>query len=269
VLAMVMANTGASPAWWRLKLTSTHLQVPSTHCWPAAATSAPGASIDSENVKKKSKKSEGPPTPIVFDKELPGCRDVALSPEEIAHFKEFGWIVKKRLIDPDELAPVRDCIWPAAAELGLPFDRDDPTTFTLPKDHGLFPPTDPKHTFNGGAGIPNFFGGGSGGWTWRHYSPCTEDWFLERTARHPRVREVATQFLGPLRPSYRCRGVYAVFPKLVADGPSAPVDGSGLGPHTDGVASALNCMIYADDCAPGGGASATDPWPVRYRVPCE
>lgn len=100
----------------------------------------------------------------------------------------------------------------------------------------------------------------------RHYSPCTEDWFLERTARHPRVREVATQFLGPLRPSYRCRGVYAVFPKLVADTSSAPLGGSGLGPHTDGVASALNCMIYADDCAPGGGASTTDP-PAQHHVP--
>ena len=199
---------------------------------------------------------KGPgPAPVVFETELPGCRDVSLSPEEVAHFKEYGWIVKKRLIDPADLAPIRDCIWPAAAALGLPIDRHDPSSFTLPPDHGLFPPTEPKHTFNGGAGIPDFFGGGSSGWTWRHYSPCVEDWFLALTARHPKVREVATQFIGPLRESYRCRGVYAVFPQ-----PAPPeqqeavaVDGSGLGPHTDGVASQLNAMIYADDCAPGGG----------------
>ncbi len=165
-----MVSAPPSAAQRRLKLTSTHLQVPSSrtslhvHCWPAPS----GAAADSKDINHKSK---GPLAPIVFDKELPGCRDVALSREEIAHFKEFGWIVKKRLIDPDELEPVRNCIWPAAAELGLPFDRDDPTTFTLPNDHGLFPPTEPKHTFNGGKGIPNFFGGGSGGHTWRYVLP--------------------------------------------------------------------------------------------------
>ena len=41
------------------------------------------------------------------------------------------------------LAPIRDCIWPAAASLGMPFVRDDPSSFTLPKDHGLFPKTAP------------------------------------------------------------------------------------------------------------------------------
>jgi hypothetical protein len=113
--------------------------------------------------------------PVVFDAVLPGCDDITLSPAEIDHFKEFGWIVKKSLIDPAELAPIRDCIWPAAEALGLPFDRSDPSSFTLPKDHGLFPLTEPKHTYNGGAGIDNFFGS-TGGWVWRHYTPTAEEW---------------------------------------------------------------------------------------------
>ena len=49
----------------------------------------------------------------------------------------------------------------------------------------------------------------------------------------------------------RCRGIYAILPQPKAEG--AVEDGSGLGPHTDGVASQLNLMIYCDDCAPGGG----------------
>ena len=82
----------------------------------------------------------------VFDQELPGCREVQLSPEEVEHFKTSGFIVKKGLIDPFELERVADCVWSAAAELGFPFDRNDPATFTLPKDHGLFPETEPKST---------------------------------------------------------------------------------------------------------------------------
>ena len=222
----------------RLGVTLNHLAAASPDARPA-------------DLKGTPPKGAGP-APEVFALELPGARDVALSREEIAHFKEHGWIVKKRLIDPSELAPIRDCIWPAAAELGMPFTRGDPSTFTLPKDHGLFPETEPKHTFNDGAGIANFFGGGTGGWTWRHYTPCADDWFLGLTARPPKVRAVAAQFLGePLRPSYRCRGIYAILPQPKAEG--AVEDGSGLGPHTDGVASQLNLMIYCDDCAPGGG----------------
>eukprot|EP01051_Picozoa_sp_SAG22_P024845 SAG22_NODE_7075_length_779_cov_1.680882_1_plen_195_part_01 len=158
-----------------------------------------------------------PPAPTVFATELPGCRSTVLSSEEIEHFKRYGWIVKRGLIPPEELAPIRDCIWSAAAALGLPIARDDPASFTLPRDHGLFPETLPKHTYNGGRGIPDYFGGGSGGWTWRHYTPCTEDWFLQATANHPNVRAVAHQFLGPsIRPSRRCRGVYAIFPQPAA-----------------------------------------------------
>jgi hypothetical protein len=66
------------------------------------------------------------------------------------------------------------------------------------------------------------------------------------------VRAVVEQFIGaPLRPSYRTRGIYAIFPQAKPDEPT--VDGAGLGPHTDGVASQINLMIYCDDCAPGGG----------------
>ena len=85
--------------------------------------------------------------PVVFTTELPGCRDTVLSPEEILHFKEHGWIVKKSLIPSEVLAPIRDCIWPAAAALGIPIDRDDSATFTLPNDHGLFPATEPKERY--------------------------------------------------------------------------------------------------------------------------
>jgi hypothetical protein len=76
-----------------------------------AATTAPIAS--KANLKGTPPKGPGP-APVVFDKELPGCRGVDLSPEEIEHFKEHGWIVKKGLIDRAALAPIRDCIWPAA-----------------------------------------------------------------------------------------------------------------------------------------------------------
>ena len=37
----------------------------------------------------------GPLPPRVYDLELPGCREVQLSPEEVEHFKTSGVIVKK------------------------------------------------------------------------------------------------------------------------------------------------------------------------------
>ncbi|MFT5365642.1 MAG: hypothetical protein ACI8V2_000582 [Candidatus Latescibacterota bacterium] len=198
------------------------------------------------------------PLPVrVYDLELPGCREVQLSPEEVEHFKTNGFIVKKGLIDPSDLERVADCVWSAAAELGFPFDRNDPATYTLPKDHGLFPQTEPKHTYHDGAGIPNYFGGKTSGWTWRHYTPCTEDWFLERTARHANVQAVVQQLIGSnVRPSQRCRGLYSVFPQA---SDADPV----LSSHTDGVASQLNCMIYAADCPPHGGGFTL--WPGSHR----
>ncbi len=195
----------------------------------------------------------------VYDLELPGCREVQLSPEEVEHFKTNGFIVKKGLIDPLDLKRVADCVWSAAAELGLPFDRNDPATYMLPKDHGLFPQTEPKCTYHDGAGIPNYFGATTGGWTWRHYTPCTEDWFLQRTARHANVQNVVQQLIGSnLRPSRRCRGLYVVFPR---SSDTEPV--TGLSAHTDGTASQLNCMIYAADCPPHGGGFTL--WPGSHR----
>jgi len=195
----------------------------------------------------------------VYDLELPGCREVTLSPEEIEHFKTNGFIVKKGLIDPSELERVADSVWEAAKLLGFPFDRNDPATFTLPKGHDLFPMTEPKHTYNNGSGIPNYFGGKTSGWTWRHYTPCTEDWFLDSTARHPNVQAVVQQLIGKnVRPSQRCRGLYVVFPQQNDGDSMAPLTG-----HTDGTASQLNCMIYAADCPPNGGGFTL--WPGSHR----
>ena len=74
------------PAPRRLRVALNHL---TSGC---AATTAPIAS--KANLKGTPPKGPGP-APVVFDKELPGCRGVDLSPEEIEHFKEHGWIVKK------------------------------------------------------------------------------------------------------------------------------------------------------------------------------
>ncbi len=70
----------------------------------------------------------GPLPARVYDLNLPGCREVQLSQEEVEHFLTSGFIVKKGLIDPSELERVVDCVWSAAAELGFPFDRNDPAT---------------------------------------------------------------------------------------------------------------------------------------------
>ena len=214
---------------------------------------------DTSKPKPKPKPKPKVLPPRVYDQELPGCREVPLSPEEIEHFKEHGFIVKRGLIDPADLERVADCVWSAADKLGFPFDRNDPATYTLAKEHGLFPQTEPKHTYHDGAGIPNYFAGKSGGWTWRHYTPCTEDWFLERTARHANVQGVVQQLIGTnVRPSQRCRGFYVVFPRASDTDPVG-----GLSAHTDGVASQLNCMIYAADCPPQGGGFTL--WPGSHR----
>lgn len=182
-----------------------------------------------------------------------------ISSEEIEHFKENGFIVKRGLIDSSVLNQINDCVWEAAKELRLPFYRNNPDSYTLPKNHGLFPQTEPKSTYHNGLGIPNYFNGSSNGWTWRHYTPCTENWFLKHTAQHPNVQKVAHQLIGNrIRPSNRCRGLYVVFPEVTNKD-----TGLSLSPHTDGTASQLNCMIYAADCPPGGGGFTI--WPGSHK----
>eukprot|EP01043_Picozoa_sp_COSAG02_P035069 COSAG02_NODE_2489_length_8698_cov_6.406443_3_plen_126_part_00 len=66
------------------------------------------------NLKKDSKGRTALPS-VPYTEELPGAHDVTVSAEEVAFFKENGFLVKRRVIDGEEL-----CASCLASLLSLP-----------------------------------------------------------------------------------------------------------------------------------------------------
>ena len=57
------------------------------------------------------------------------CNRTLLSPGDAAFFKENGYLVKKRLLDPASLAPIVDHVWANAPAC---VDRSDPASWVDP-----------------------------------------------------------------------------------------------------------------------------------------
>lgn len=64
---------------------------------------------------------------------------MGLSEKEIAHFQEFGFIVKRKLIPAEDLAPWVDNMWAKAIPSCL--ERSDPTTWVDPQRHDTWGPS--------------------------------------------------------------------------------------------------------------------------------
>ena len=185
--------------------------------------------------------------PVVFRDPPCFAKGPALNADEIAHFKEHGFLVKRRLIDDGEaLSQAVEHLW-SNVPRGI-LRRDEPASWMdAPHEHW----TDEDVARVGRLS--------HGNWKMRSPGPAgigTEPFLVDRIANHSDVIAVAEAFLGgPIKPPRRVRGIYAVFPKR----PGTP---GRLGPHADYMAAQLAAMVLVDEVPPRCGGFTL--WPGSH-----
>ena len=185
-----------------------------------------------------------------------------LTAEEIAYFKEHGFLFKRSLLDREQVADALDRVWElldryvfAATDSGWRLKRDDPATWRSPKWAPMLP-ADQSGFFEGRQRTAIH------GRTVKIHEIGNEPFLLDLVPNHPSVREIAQKLLANrLKTSERTRGVYAFFPdeSLSSDERSKRVRGEGLGPHTDRICQQLNVCTYLDDVPPRSGGFTVYP----------
>jgi hypothetical protein len=170
-----------------------------------------------------------------------------LSDDEVAFFKENGFLVKRGFLDDDKtFERIVDYVWENVPR-NL-FSRNDPKSWTgSPKE---------KWTEEDDIRVGQIQGN-----TWKMRSRDvigTEPFLLGEIGNHPRMRKMVSLFLGePVKTPERVRGVYGVFP--------APPGTEGrLSPHADHTAADLSAMVIVDEIPPHSGGFTI--WPGSHHV---
>lgn len=185
--------------------------------------------------------------PEIYTTRLKGDDTADLSPDEIAHFKDQGFIVKRGLVDErSELRDLIDYIWEHIPQNVM--ERNDPASWSNGPEDRL--------DAEDGARLGPFSNS-----AWKIRSPeqfGTEPALLKLTAQHPGILAVVRQFIGgAVRPSNRARGVYAIFPK--------PAERhTRLGVHADIVSSHVTAMVLLADVPPRSGGFTI--WPGTHHA---
>ena len=191
-----------------------------------------------------------------------GSESEKLAREEIEFFVENGFLIKKNLIQDDDLmdralttawnnvikhAPLSDSSLDSLS-------RDDPQSWFDP----CWEKTPPPATSGFYEGRQRFVYDRS---TVKLHDIGHLQVFLDLLPNNAKVRHVAKQLLGPnLRASKRTRGVYALFPRREAATLSeVDLSGNMLGPHSDRVCQQLNLCTYLDEVPPRGGGFTVYP----------
>lgn len=172
--------------------------------------------------------------------------DVGLTSEEIAYFKETGYLVKRGFLDePEAFRQICECIWENVPR-GLFSEGDRDSWVGAPSDAWTDEDVEQVGPIQGGS------------WKMRSREGIgTEPFFLDQIANHPRMREQAALFIGePVKQAERVRGVYCQFPKS----PDLP---GKLQPHADYTAAHLTAMVLVDDIPPKCGGFTI--WPGTHR----
>lgn len=183
---------------------------------------------------------------VPYTELLPNCDECGLTIEEIEHFKEFGFLVKRRLVDsPKVFDRIVDHVWDTMP--GGVMSRHEPRTWIdLPHERW------PKSAASS-CGILH-------GSAWKMRSKHRygrETFILDATANHPNVRATVAQFIGEkVMACERVRGVYVVLPK--------PTLSEGrLGPHVDHSAAQLSAMVIVEETPPRTGGFTI--WPGSHH----
>lgn len=209
-----------------------------------------------------------------------------LSAEEIAHFKAWGYVIKRGYLLPDQCATARDWCWTqsesaktSVGRSGKPMDRGDPSTWV-----GPFTPVEDLEAEGAGFEMEYLK---SSRWILHHFG--SEEVFLDVLPR--RMMSIAEQLTGrpmvqpvPNAPTNTANwawergggvhgaGMYASVPMMEGEGEGDVKRTSLLnaGIHVDGLACNLGCVGYIDDVPMDGGGFAV--WPGSHRrmhqTPC-
>ncbi|MDA0711172.1 MAG: phytanoyl-CoA dioxygenase family protein [bacterium] len=185
--------------------------------------------------------------PIVFDDPDFANGEPTLSRDEVAFFKENGFIVKRGLLeDRGNFKRIVDYMWENVPRQII--RREDPQTWPG-APHGQWTEEDVEK-----AGL---FSGGA--WKMRSQNGIgTEPFLLDKIAHHPNMLKVVSSFIGgPIKRCGRVRGVYGVFPVP----PGVP---GKLSPHADHTAAMLSAMVIVDEVPPHCGGFTV--WPGSHHV---
>jgi len=170
----------------------------------------------------------------------------SLSTEEVAFFKENGFIVKRGFLDePEAFNRIVEYVWENAPR-GL-FTREEPATWQgSPKDRWTEEDSERVGQIQGNS------------WKMRSREGIgTEPFFLDKIANHPKMRSMVSRFIGePIKLAKRVRGVYCQFPDV-------PGTKGRLSPHADYTAGQMTAMVFVDDVPPRCGGFTV--WPGSHR----
>ena len=163
---------------------------------------------------------------------------VRLTAEDIAFFRENGYLVKRNVLDEGLMKRARDHLWENAPPQLL---REDPDTWTGPFQETNEDNMDKRHGFR-----------------WNFRRPGGEEWMIRLLATDPSVYGMAEQLLGKglLQEPKRVRGIYCTLP--YGEGPRR-----GTGCHVDAHPFHLGAVGYIDDVPPDGGGFNV--WPGSHR----
>ncbi len=178
-----------------------------------------------------------------------------VSDQEVESFKKYGFLVKKRLLDPSLVFDALQRTWAYLLEnvpvvAGSRLCRDDSQTWVNPKWEAMPPPD--KSGFYEGRQRTVYQGS-----TVKLHDFGSAKFLVDLIPNCEWVRSIAEALMGgPLRESRRTRGVYVNFPS------EPPINK--LGPHSDRVCQQLNVCAYLDDVPARNGGFTV--YPGSHRV---
>ncbi len=164
-----------------------------------------------------------------------------LTTDELRLFKRNGYLIKRKVLDPDLMERARAMLWDGAPPDRL---RDDPATWV-----GPFRPYEENDE---GSNYRR-------GFRWAYREPGDKEWMIRLLATEPKIWSMVEQMLGVgqvVLPE-RIRGIYCTLP--YGDHPPQK-----LNCHTDGHPFHVGVVGYIDDVPPGGGSFMV--WPGSHRA---
>lgn len=163
-----------------------------------------------------------------------------LDPRDIAFFKTQGYLVKRRVLDPELMARARARLWDAAP---LSMRRDEPASWVGPIRQEEENEASENHRK---------------GYRWQYRKLGSEPWMVRLLATDPSVWGMAEQLLGAgtLAAPARIRGIYCTLP--YGDHVGKPNHC-----HVDAHPFHLGVVGYIDDVDPEGGGFGV--WPGSHR----
>ena len=164
-----------------------------------------------------------------------------LSKEEMYFFKKNGYLIKRKVLDPQLMERARTRLWDGAPPGRT---RQDPASWV-----GPFKPEEESGDSSNARR----------GFRWNFREPGDEPWMVRLLATDPAIWAMAEQMLGAgqLVQPQRIRGIYCTLP--YGDEPAKPTSC-----HCDGHPFHLGVVGYIDRVPPGGGSFMV--WPGSHRA---